>query len=51
MATLFSLPMKRRSVDLQTLTEHQKQAENERLYSKGSENLTRKIRGGRSKHE
>ncbi len=45
MATLFYLPMKRRRVDLQTLTEHQKQAENERLYSKGSKNPTRELEG------
>ena len=46
MANLFGLPKKRRRVDLQTLTKHQKQAESERLYSKGSENLAREIRGG-----
>jgi hypothetical protein len=46
MATLFHLRIKRRRVDLQTLTEHQKQAENERLHSEGPENPTRGIRGG-----
>ncbi len=43
MATPFGLTMKRKRVDLRTLSEHQKQAGNERLHSNGSENLTRKI--------
>ena len=43
MATPFGLTMKRKRMDLQTLSEHQKQAGNKRLHSNGSENLTRKI--------
>jgi hypothetical protein len=43
MATPFGLTMKRKRVDLRTLSEHQKQAGNERLHSNGSENLTKKI--------
>ena len=43
MVTLFGLSVKRKFVDLQTLSEHQKQTGNEGLHSNGPENLTRKI--------
>ena len=50
MVTPFGLTMKRKRVDLRTLSEHQKQAGNERLNSNGSENFTRKVER-RSEHD
>ena len=43
MVTPFGLTMRRKHVDLRTLSERQKLAGNERLHSNVSENLTRKI--------
>ena len=43
MATPFGVTIKRKCMDLRSLSEHQKQAGNERLHSNGPENGTRKI--------